>query len=372
MYNEQTLQDLTFLMLYGGVGVLAVVASLYLLLRQANAIAPGVNPPRSLRRWAAAFLLAAAMSHVWWYLFGVCWLTDDRMVRDITVIMLDNATLVPLVMAVLLAMLQDRRRPLWPWLLAMLPIIAFAVVGIVRHDWLFGYQLPHYCQLAVILVFVVYYLFQLRQYGRWLLDNYADLEHKEIWRSLVIAIVLLVVYELYTSNAGDIVREYLAQLLTVVIVAFLVWRVETLQRLDATVAEPKPQKEDYNYIGALLEERCAATGLYLQPDLTLQQLALALGTNRTYLGAYFAQAGITYNAYINRLRVEHFERLHAKAMAVSRPFTATQLARESGFRNYNTFSTAFKSLRGVTVSEWMKSDDWDNKETNEKNDKKKQ
>ena len=70
--------------------------------------------------------------------------------------------------------------------------------------------------------------------------------------------------------------------------------------------------------------------------------------------------------------MEHFERLHAKAMAVSRSVTATQLARESGFRNYNTFSTAFKSLRGVTVSEWMKSDDWDNKETNEKNDKKKQ
>ncbi|MBR1550514.1 MAG: helix-turn-helix domain-containing protein [Bacteroidales bacterium] len=354
MYNEQTLQGLTFLMLYGGVGVLVVVAALYLLLRQANAIAPGVNPPRALRRWTAAFLLAAAMSHVWWYVFGVYWLTDDRLVRNITTIMLDNATLVPLVMAVLLSMLQDRRRLLWPWLLAMAPVVAFAVVGIVRRDWLFGYRLPHYWQLAVIVVFVVYYVFQLRQYSRWLLDNFADLEHKEVWRSLTFVIALLIVYELYTSNAGDIAREYLAQVLTVAIVIFLVWRVETLQRLDASVAVPKPQKEDYNYIGALLEERCAATGLYLQPDLTLAQLALALGTNRTYLGAYFAQAGITYNAYINRLRVEHFERLHAKAVAVSRPVTASQLAQESGFRNYNTFSTAFKSLRGINVSVWMK------------------
>ena len=203
---------------------------------------------------------------------------------------------------------------------------------------------------------MAYYAIQLRHYGRWLLDNYADLEHKEVWRSLVFVIVLLVVYELYTSNAGDIAREYLAQGLTVLITVFLVWRVETLQRLDASVAVPKPQREDYNYIGALLEERCADAGLYLQPDLTLAQLALALGTNRTYLGAYFAQTGITYNAYINRLRVEHFERLHAKAVALARPATATQLAQESGFRNYNTFSAAFKSLRGITVSAWMKNE----------------
>ena len=144
MYNEQTLEDLTFLMLYGGVGVLDVVAALYLLLRRANAIAPRVNPPKALRRWTAAFLLAAALSHVWWYLFGVCWLTDDCMVRNITTIMLDSATLVPLVMAVLLAMLQDRRRPLWPWLVAQAPVVVLAVVGIARHDWLFGYELPHY------------------------------------------------------------------------------------------------------------------------------------------------------------------------------------------------------------------------------------
>ena len=26
----------------------------------------------------------------------------------------------------------------------------------------------------------------LRQYGRWLRDNYADLEHKEVWQSFVV------------------------------------------------------------------------------------------------------------------------------------------------------------------------------------------
>ena len=352
MYGEQSLQDLVFMMLYGGVAMLAVVAALYLTFRHANAIAPGVTSPKALRLWTAAFFLASALSHVWWYVLGSCWLTDDRLVRNITVIMLDHITLVPLVIAVLLTLLQDRRRPIWPWLLAQLPVVVAAIMGISMHSLFFGYEMAHYWQLAVITVFVVYYIFELRQYGRWLRDNFADLEHKEVWQSLLFAIVLFVVYEIYTTNAGELFKEYLAQVLTVAIIAFLIWRVETLQRLEIN-DEPTPNTSDLDYIGGMLEQHCEETGLYLRHDLTLQQLATAIGTNRTYLGAYFAQTGTTYNAYINQLRLEHFERLYAKALAISRSVTAQELAQESGFRSYSTFSTAFKRRKGIPVKAWM-------------------
>ena len=352
MYGEQSLQDLVFMMLYGGVAMLAVVAALYLTFRHANAIAPGVTSPKALRLWTAAFFLASALSHVWWYVLGSCWLTDDRLVRNITVIMLDHITLVPLVIAVLLKLLQDRRRPIWPWLLAQLPVVVAAVMGISMHSLFFGYEMAHYWQLAVITVFVVYYIFELRQYGRWLRDNFADLEHKEVWQSLLFAIVLFVVYEIYTTNAGELFKEYLAQVLTVAIIAFLIWRVETLQRLEIN-DEPTPNTSDLDYIGGMLEQHCEETGLYLRHDLTLQQLATAIGTNRTYLGAYFAQTGTTYNAYINQLRLDHFERLYAKALAISRSVTAQELAQESGFRSYSTFSTAFKRRKGIPVKAWM-------------------
>ena len=176
-------------------------------------------------------MAAMAASHVWWYVIGVYWLADDRLVRNITAIMLDYVTLVPLVMAVLLAMLQDRRRPLWPWLVAQLPVVIFAVVGIVQRSTFYGNEVAHYWQLAVIAVFVIYYAFALRHYERWLLDNYADLECKEVWQSLVFVMVLFAVYVVYTSNAGELVREYLSQVVSIVIIAFLVWRVETLQEL---------------------------------------------------------------------------------------------------------------------------------------------
>ena len=232
MYDYQGLQDVFFIMLYGMAGFFAMLACVYLLLRRGNAFAEDVRSSCVLRRWTAAFMAAIVASHVWWYVLGTYFLTDDRLVRNITTIMLDHVTLVPLTMAVLLAMLQDRRRPLLPWLLAQAPEVLAAALGIAGRSEFWGYQVVHYWQLGVIAVFVVYYIIALRQYERWLLDNYADLEHKEVWQSMVFIIVLLAVYMVYISNAGELVREYLSQIITIVIIAFLLWRVETLQELE--------------------------------------------------------------------------------------------------------------------------------------------
>ncbi|MBR4898019.1 MAG: hypothetical protein IKZ48_04455 [Prevotella sp.] len=101
-----------------------------------------------------------------------------------------------------------------------------------ERSWIYGYALPHYWQMAVIAVFILYYIYALRQYERWLLDNYADLERKEVWQSLLFVVGLFAVYMIYTSNAGEMMREYLSQVISIVIIGFLVWRVETLQELE--------------------------------------------------------------------------------------------------------------------------------------------
>ena len=253
MFDYRGLNDVLFLMLYIGAGCLALLAAVYLLLRRRNLFMQEVGPENlltidlpsgrrlrlchpiraslRLRRWTAALLLAMAASHVWWYGVGQWCLEDDRLVRTILVIMLDQSVLIPLVMGVLLAMLQDRRRMLWPWLLVQVPVVVFGVMGIVRRSWFFGYELAHWWQLGVCAVFITYYIYALRKYGRWLNDNYADLEHKQVWQSLTFALVLFVIYTLYTSNMGALGREYLSQVLTVILVAFLLWRAETLQEL---------------------------------------------------------------------------------------------------------------------------------------------
>lgn len=248
---------MTFVALYCVAAFFALMAGVYLLCRRGNAFMQeeGTDSTKTietptkglvhvgydlrlrsslrLRRWTAALMAAIVASHVWWYILGQVWLTDDRLVRNITAILLDHVTLVPLTMAVLLRMLQDRRRPVWLWLLVQLPVVVFGVMGLVQRDWLYGNTLPHLWQLGTALVFIVYYALALRRYGRWLCDNYSSLEHKEVWQSLAFALGLFVVYEVYTSNGGELLREYLSQVLTLAIVAFLLWRVETLQELPS-------------------------------------------------------------------------------------------------------------------------------------------
>lgn len=359
MYGPQSINDYLFLLLYGGVAVLALAAGFYLWLRRSNAIAPTVTPPTALRWWTAAFFMMAALSHVWWFVLGIYWLTDDLLVRNITAITLDHIALVPLVMAMLLRMLQDRQRRVWPWVLTQLPIIVAATVGIVRHSEFYGLEVTTYWQLAVMTVFVVYYIYSLVKYGRWLHENYANLEHKEVWQSLLFVVALFAIYEAYFTNLGEMFEEYMAQVNTIIIIAFLLWRVETLQSLDPITLDSFTEEDEKEApkginIGALLEQHCVAKQLYLQHDLTLQQLATAVGTNRTYLSGYFVQQGITYNTYINRLRIEHFIRRYRENLASSRSVTAIQLAQQSGFYSYSTFSVAFKKFTGDTVTAWMK------------------
>ena len=384
MYAPQSLHDCLFLLLYGGVTMLALLAGLYLALRRNNGICAGVTPPTALRRWTAAFLVMTAFSHVWWYILGVYWLSNDRLVRNIVAVTLDHLLLVPLVMVLLLLMLQDRRRRLWPWVLTQVPIAVSATVGIATHDAFYGFGLPTYWQVGVMVLFLLYYIRALLQYGRWLRDNYADLEHKEVWQSLLFVVALFLIYESYFTNPGEMAREYLAQFFTVCIVVFLVWRVENLQQLDDSEdcadeapiddpivdrqpiedAEPAvtemPAKNSFftlpipPNIGVLLSQYCEGSKLYLHHNLTLAQLSEHIGTNRTYLSAYFAQQGITYNSYINGLRIDYFEHLFLNAVASDHPFTAKQLAYKCGFSSYSTFATAFKLFKGQSVATWMK------------------
>ena len=379
MYAEESISDILFMILYGGVAMLTLAAALYLWLRRTNAFMPEMETPGEVRRRTAAFLFAATASHVWWLVVGNYWLTEERLVRDIALMTLDHLTLVPLAVAVLLRMLQDRRRRLWPWLVAQVPIVAMGVAGIATGDarsmlWMNGWQ------TVVIAAFIVRYFLALREYNGWLLDNFADLEHKDIWRSLLVALGLCVVFEVYCNNPGMMAVEYLSQVFTIAVALFLVWRVETLQRLaleeehgeteiPSATPTPKPEAKRPKRprasadkkattvtidFGPLLRTRCEKTGLYLQPDLRMEQLADVLETNRTYLGTYFAQTGTTYNDYINRLRIVHFERLHAKAKRGHAPAKAKDLAAESGFSSYSTFLAAFKKHHGITVAEWMR------------------
>lgn len=352
MEHQQLLSDIFFVVLDGGVTMLNLMAAIYLWFRKANAIAPEVTSPVRLRHWTAAFLLASAFSHVWWLLGVYHPLTKDPMVGYGVLCILDIITVFPTMMCTLLSMLQDKRRPLWPFCVALLPSLILLVLYIARQDHVYLTLLYIFAPLLIV-AFTLFLVFAVRRYGLWLQDNYADLEHKEVRKSLLVLAVFLIFFAMYEGSETGPVVSYLLQLDILVLTVLLLWRVETLQELIPDAPQEVASAPIPSNIGPLLEKNCEGAQLYLQHDLSLSQLAQAIGTNHTYLSKYFAQQGLTYNAYINGLRVRHFMRLYQAAAGEQRIVTAQQLAFECGFRSYSTFSAAFKQNTGMTVSAWI-------------------
>ena len=385
MFGQISLDIILLIMLYGVGTATAAGACLYLLLRRANAIAPEVTSPVRLRRWTAAFFAVLAIGHLWYLPAAV--LTDE----DITVCMLvggllDCVTVIPLVTVLLLCMLQDRQRPLWPVGVMTAPLVVLMVAGIVNRSEAYIPMVYGYLLLLGIGL-IAYMVRAVRQYGRWLRENFADLEHKEVWQTFVVLAVIVLMLGYYVVGYdGGMFYEYVIQVCGIVLVGHLLWRVETLSDLSITQPLPieiigiqdnslsddnsrpddnrQPNDGDspssdtmtdatFEQIGALLQQRCEDARLYLHHGLTLAQLAQAIGTNRTYLGLYFSSKKISYNTYVNDLRIRHFVSLYRDAVAARCTVTAQQLASESGYRNYKTFSVAFRERMGQSVTEWM-------------------
>ena len=132
---DQIREDTLFIILYTLVTGMAIMASCYLLLRRGNAFAPDVTPPVRLRRWTAAYFAAAALCHLWYMPIFFLTSSEDIMMTDLVGGLLDSMTVFPLAIIVMLNMLQDRRRPLWPIALMIAPFVAGSadIVNGLRH-----------------------------------------------------------------------------------------------------------------------------------------------------------------------------------------------------------------------------------------------
>ena len=368
MYDQPLPQNILFYMLYAAVAMTAIIASCYLLLRRGNAFAPDNIPPVRLRRWTAAFFASIALSHLWYLPTAFLTSSGDMKLSLYVGALLDFMIFFPLSIIVMLIILQDRRRSLWPVPLLMAPPVIGVVWCIVsRSDTLVPVIYAYLLLLCIGLT--IHIVRALRQYGRWLRDNYADLEHKEVWQTFIVLASILLLLSYYVFGVGDPTYEYVLQISAFVFICYLLWRVETLNDLSISQFQPSPIEDasitedmeknglsqaTYDNISSLLQRFCIDTQLYLRHDLSLSHLARTIGTNRTYLTNYFSNQGITYNTYINNLRINHFVSLYNEAVAKQRPFTAQQLASDSGYRNYSTFSIAFKQRMGQNVSAWMR------------------
>ena len=116
----------------------------------------------------------------------------------------------------------------------------------------------------------------------------------------------------------------------------------------STNISPSANDELMNRIKQLMEEQ----RLYLNSELKLEDIASALGLNRTYVSDCInTHTGDSFSQFVNGYRIEY-----AKRVLRSQPDTkVTSLYLSAGFSSEQSFYRNFKAFTGMTPKEWIAS-----------------
>ncbi|MCF0182231.1 MAG: helix-turn-helix transcriptional regulator [Muribaculaceae bacterium] len=86
---------------------------------------------------------------------------------------------------------------------------------------------------------------------------------------------------------------------------------------------------------------------FTNPELTIQDVATAVGTNRTYVSHWCKHNGFDFSSYITGIRLDYAEKLMAKP-----GMTINEVSETVGFNNVRIFRQAFVARFGCSPSDY--------------------
>lgn len=238
--------------------------------------------------------------------------------------------------------------------------------GLEGTAWL-QYVAHRTCQtifaVEVVVVAMIGYR-KIKRYNRTLEQLCADTDDKSL-RPIGIILQLLVVTGVLSFAVNYIGRQHFADSLWLAVPA-LVFSVllfsitwvglnyhTTLRDISnskvttgTTVEENKPASQnDQRAMKNQLEQLMMQERIFLRQDLRLDDVALMLGTNRTYLLATLRnEMGMTFKEYINRQRIAYAEELMRRVPNISK----IEVASQSG---YGTPSSFYRNMKAYGHSD---------------------
>ena len=238
--------------------------------------------------------------------------------------------------------------------------------GLEGTAWL-QYVAHRTCQaifaVEVVVVAMIGYR-KIKRYNATLEQLCADTDDKSL-RPIGIILQLLVVTGVLSFAVNYIGRQHFAESLWLAVPA-LVFSVllfsitwvglnyhTTLRDISnskvttgTTVEENKPASQnDQRAMKNQLEQLMMQERIFLRQDLRLDDVALMLGTNRTYLLATLRnEMGMTFKEYINRQRIAYAEELMRRVPNISK----IEVASQSG---YGTPSSFYRNMKAYGHSD---------------------
>ena len=222
---------------------------------------------------------------------------------------------------------------------------------------LIGAVLCLVCLVSMLIRFASEY----RNYVHRIQSEYSETTHREIlwswvcFSGLAMQVIVFVVYMFLWSPLLEILYLVLS-VLNAACLCYCTCRQKTIdldvvEDGETAVAVSGNNKEKervfYATIEQKLEMHCEDQLLFLEPDLTREQLCHRLSISSTYLKMYFHSRGLTFYQYINTLRVEYAYKL----MQANPDMAIGDICEQSGFRSQTTFRKMFQEVLGCLPSE---------------------
>ena len=205
---------------------------------------------------------------------------------------------------------------------------------------------------AWAIVGIAYY--KARRYIRYIRDNYSNIDQIDIsWlRHIFWFCIISQLSWLATSLMYNVYVDTLYYFSTILLWQMVIHYSYHFEPISMETQQPliTPIKE-YAFANEL--ERLMDEGqIYLKADISLEEIANRMHTNRTYLSDYFNHVKhITFYDYINQLRIER----KAVPMIHEHPeYTLEYIATESGFKSISTFRRSFNKVKGITPSTYRR------------------
>ena len=127
----------------------------------------------------------------------------------------------------------------------------------------------------------------------------------------------------------------------------------TNNNIDDNLAIMKNKQEREAIIGERLDNVMTVRKIYLNPKLTVIDLATAICNNKTYLSLYLNNTlHTTFYDYVNKYRIEEACGI-MKEMSGYNKMMIAEVATASGFNSLSSFNRYFMKMKGISPSEYI-------------------
>lgn len=222
--------------------------------------------------------------------------------------------------------------------------------------------------------FVQYVMFLKRFYilyneKRRKLDNYfaEDMQQFMSWIKKSIILIILTSVLSFTTLLGGIIYNYLFQIYVIsanfyIAISFINYaamygklnsaEVTDRERMETDTEEQKiSQADNYEQLFGEQVKKWLSEKRFLAPQLTIDDLAAEMGTNKLYMSRYINRKhGTNFSTWITKLRLEE-----AKSYMRENPnVKQEEVAIHSGFSSSSYFSRVFSRFESMTPAAWRK------------------